>query len=140
MLQKFENQRGRDLVGRICHTDVEEWKLDFYRVTADQVKLILVAHYVHTFGDFGDHARVHLHCDNLLASLEQCRSQVTRSRPDFENYVCWLDSSLVNDLLHDERVFEDVLTERFVKGKVVVFVGVAAHNLPLGIRFPFHHF
>jgi len=71
------------LVGGVRDTDIKEGEVNFDSVTADELKLVLVTHYVHTFGDLSDHAWVNFDCDDLFASLHKSCCQVTCAWTDF---------------------------------------------------------
>ena len=73
-----------------------------------------------TLSNLGNHASIDFDSNELLPSLQEGCSQVTRPWTNLQHYVSWLDCRFLDDLLHDERVLEDMLTERFVKLEVVV--------------------
>lgn len=92
MLQQLENQGRRDLIRGVGNANVEEGKLHFDSIAADQLEFVLVAHDVHTLGHFSNHAGVHLDRDNLLASLHEGSCKVTGTGTDLENDVRGLDA------------------------------------------------
>ena len=59
------------------------------------------------------HAWVDLHCNHFLGSFQQLHGQVSSSWANFEDNISALHSSLVNDGLQDQRVFEDMLAFAF---------------------------
>lgn len=111
MLQKLENERRRNLVRRISDTDIKEGEVNFDGITTDELEFMLVAHDVNTFGDLGDHTRVYLDSNDLLASLHQRCCQVTCTWTDFQYHVCCFNSRFLNNLLDDKRVLENMLTK-----------------------------
>ena len=122
MLKQLKNKGRRDLVRRVSDANIEEWELNLYRISADQLELILVAHNIYTLCDFSHHSGVHLNRNDLLATLEESGCQVTCAGSDFKDNICCLNSRFFNNLLYNKWILEDMLTERFVKCEVVVFV------------------
>ena len=111
MRQKFENKRRRNLIRRICDTNIKERHLSFDCITLNESKFIAVTQFIDTLRHFSDHSWINFHCNDLLASLQKLYCQVTSTWSNFENDVSWFDATLFYDLFHDFGILEDMLTK-----------------------------
>ena len=107
--QQLEGQRRRDLVGDVCHTQIEIRQLRPHHVALQDRQLGLVRGPGDAAAELEDHARVDLDGDDGPRALEQPQRQVPRARPYLEDDVGGFHPGLVDDGVDDGRVLEDVL-------------------------------
>ena len=134
MLQQLEAERRRDLIWSVRYAQVKKWHLRLDCITLYDAELVRVAKLLDALRDFGNHTRIDLHRNDLLAALQQLHSRVTRSWTDLKNYVCRLDAAFFDNLLNYLGILQYMLTKRLVECEVVGVPGTARRHFPLLCR------
>jgi hypothetical protein len=131
MLKELEDKWRRNLVRSVSYTNVKEGHLSFDSVSLNQAELVGLPQFINTLSYFCYHTRIDLHRNDLLATLQQLDSQITRSWSNFENNICRFNSALFNDLLNNFGVLQNVLAKALIESKVIA---VSSSLLLLSLR------
>ena len=97
---------------------------------------MLMAKLIHTLANLGSHTRINLDSNSLFTSFQKRCSQVTSTGTDFKNYVGWFDSRFLNNLLDDEGILQDMLTECLIESEIIT----SSRSLRDSLRVLFVHY
>mmetsp|Transcript_4195 Transcript_4195/g.11829 ORF Transcript_4195/g.11829 Transcript_4195/m.11829 type:complete len:298 (+) Transcript_4195:685-1578(+) len=113
--KQLEGQRRGDLVGDVGHAKVEIRQVHLEDIALDYLQLSRKRGALHSPLQLHHHSVVELDCHHLFGLLQQLHRQVSSARPDLQHGVCGLDTGLLHDGLHHQRVLQDVLPLALVK-------------------------
>lgn len=105
---------GTDLIRSVTDDDLELRQLGQIRldeVTQHNLQLLLLRRPLHLLGQFGRHAGIQFHRNDVLRLLQNSARQDTRTRTNFKNGLGRLDIRLVDDVVCDRSIFQNVLTD-----------------------------